>query len=113
LIHTISDLDSIATEKLITCTGFQGERFVSYNFLKSRWSNSFLVMLKKQLIGFLDSLADILYGLRTNLLPERVTFSQLGNMTLKFVAIQMFSPHPVIPFVECNAVVIDRPSSID
>ncbi|MEG3866657.1 hypothetical protein QUA46_09920 [Microcoleus sp. MON2_D6] len=71
------------------------------------------MMLKKQLVGFLDSLADILYSLRSNLLPERFTLSDFSNMTLKLAAIQMLAPHPVVPFMECNAMVVDHPGSID
>jgi hypothetical protein len=70
-------------------------------------------MFEKQLIGFLDPLTDILHRLRTNRLPECFTLSQLGNMRLKFAAIQVLTPHPVVPFVERNAMVIDRPSSIN
>jgi hypothetical protein len=25
----------------------------------------------------------------------------------------MLSPHPVVPFMECNAMVVDHPGSID
>jgi hypothetical protein len=32
-------------------------------------------MLKKQLVGFLNALADILYSLRADRLPERFTLS--------------------------------------
>jgi hypothetical protein len=70
-------------------------------------------MLKKQLVGFLNALADILYSLRADRLPERFTLSQFGNMRLKFCTIQMLSPHPVVPFMECNAMVVDHPGSID
>ncbi|MEG4633293.1 hypothetical protein QUB56_27560 [Microcoleus sp. AR_TQ3_B6] len=71
------------------------------------------MMFEKQLVGFLDPLTDILHRLRTNRLPERFTLSQLGNMRLKFAVIQVLTPHPVVPFVERNAMVIDRPSSIN
>jgi hypothetical protein len=70
-------------------------------------------MLKEQLVGFLSTLTDILYCLRTYRLPKRFTFPKLGDMRLKFAAIQMLSPPPVIPFVERNAMVIDRPSSFN
>ncbi|MCU0553057.1 MAG: hypothetical protein MUC48_27320 [Leptolyngbya sp. Prado105] len=71
------------------------------------------MMLEKQLVGFLDSLADILYCLRSDRLPECFTLSQLGNMRLKFCTIQMLSAHPVVPFVKCNAMVINHPGGID
>jgi hypothetical protein len=70
-------------------------------------------MLKKQLVGFLNALADILHSLRADRLPERFTLSVFGNMRLKFCTIQMLSPHPVVPFMECNAMVVDHPGSID
>jgi hypothetical protein len=70
-------------------------------------------MLKKQLVGFLNALADILYSLRPDLFPERFTLSVFGNIRLKFCTIQMLSPHPVVPFMECNAMVINHPGSID
>jgi hypothetical protein len=70
-------------------------------------------VLKEQLVGFLNPLADILYCLRADLLPKLITLAELGNMNLKFAAIQVFPPHPVVPFVKCNAMVIDHPSSID
>ena len=70
-------------------------------------------MLKEHLVGFLNTLTDILYCLRTYRLPKRFTFPKLGDMRLKFAAIQMLSPPPVIPFVERNAMVIDRPSSFN
>jgi hypothetical protein len=70
-------------------------------------------MFKEQLVGFLNALTDILYGLRANRLPEGFTFSQFGDMSLKFVAIQVLAPHAVVPFVECNAMVINYPSRID
>lgn len=34
-------------------------------------------------------------------------------MTLKFVAVQVLAPQTVVPSVESDAMVIDRPSSID
>jgi hypothetical protein len=46
-------------------------------------------------------------------LPERFTLSQLGNMRLKFIAIQVFSPHLVVPFVEGNAMVVNHPGGIN
>jgi len=70
-------------------------------------------MLKEQLIGFLNALTDILYSLRSNLLPECFTLSEFGDMTLKFAAIQVLTPHPVVPFVKCNAMVINHSGSID
>ncbi|MBW4527900.1 MAG: hypothetical protein KME18_22410 [Phormidium tanganyikae FI6-MK23] len=70
-------------------------------------------MLKEQLIGFLDSLADILYCLRADLLPEGFTLSEFGDMRLKFAAIQMLTPYSVVPFVECDAVLINHPGSVD
>ncbi|MEG4630790.1 hypothetical protein QUB56_14410, partial [Microcoleus sp. AR_TQ3_B6] len=65
------------------------------------------------LVGFLNALADILYSLRADRLPERFTLSVFGNMRLKFCTIQMLSPHPAVPFMECNAMVINHSGSSD
>ena len=71
------------------------------------------MVLKEQLVGAFNPLADILYSLRSNLLPERFTLSNFGNMTLKFAAIQVLAPHSVVPFVKCDAMVVDRPGCVD
>ena len=71
------------------------------------------MVLKKQLISFLNALTNILHGLRSYGLPECFTLSQLRNMRLKLAAIQVFAPHPVVPFVKRNAMVIDHPGSVD
>ena len=92
---------------------FQGERFISSDFLEIGRSDSFFVVLKEQLVGAFNPLADILYGLRSNLLPERFTLSNFGNMTLKFAAIQVLAPHSVVPFVKCDAIVVDHPGDVD
>jgi hypothetical protein len=34
-------------------------------------------------------------------------------MSLKFGTVQVFTPHPVVPTMQGNAVVIDYPSSIN
>jgi hypothetical protein len=65
------------------------------------------------LVGFLNPLADILHCLRSDLLPEGFTLSEFGDMSLKFVAIQMLAPQTVLPDVEGNTVVIDDSSRID
>lgn len=70
-------------------------------------------MLKKQLVGDRDALTDILYRLRAYQLPECFTLSLFGDMALKFAAIQVLSPHPVVPLVKGNAMVINHPGSID
>jgi hypothetical protein len=70
-------------------------------------------MLKEQLISFFNALTDILYRLRSDLLPKCFTLSQFGNVTLKLIAVQVLTPHPVVPFVKRNAMVINHPGSID
>jgi hypothetical protein len=52
------------------------------------------MVLKEQLIGDRDPLADILYRLRSYPLPKRITLALFSNMSLKFCTIQMLSPHP-------------------
>jgi hypothetical protein len=61
----------------------------------------------------LDLLANILYGLRAYLLPERFTIPQLGKMSLKFGAIEMLFEHPIVALMERYTVVVDHPSDID
>ncbi|MCY7384637.1 MAG: hypothetical protein LH628_19045 [Microcoleus sp. CAN_BIN18] len=70
-------------------------------------------MLKEQLVSLLNPLAYILHSLRTYRLPERITLSQFGDMSLKFGATQMLFEHPIVPFMQRNTVVIDHPSSVD
>lgn len=38
---------------------------------------------------------------------------ELGNMSLKFGTIQMLFEHPIVPFVQSNAVIVDHSSGID
>jgi hypothetical protein len=78
LINAIPNLDSIARQELVASL-FQGERFVSSNLFEVGRSNSFIVMIKEQLVGFLNALTDILYSLNSNLLPE--CFTLFGDMT--------------------------------
>jgi hypothetical protein len=58
-------------------------------------------------------LANILYGLRAYLLPERFTIPQLGNVSLKFGATEMLFEHPIVALMESYAMVVDHPSNID
>ncbi|MGV0026201.1 hypothetical protein [Phormidesmis priestleyi] len=109
---TLTNLDAIATEEFVARL-LEREGFVSTNLLKVGRSDSFLVVVEKQLVGFLNALADILYCLRTDRLPEQITFPQFGNVSLKFGTVQMLVPHPVVAFVQRNTLVIDDSSSID
>jgi hypothetical protein len=70
-------------------------------------------MLKEQLVSLLNPLADILHSLRAYRLPERITLSQFGDMSLKLGATQMLLEHPIVPFMQRNTVVVDHPSSVD
>ena len=71
-----------------------------------------MTLLEKQLIGFVDSLADILYCLRTYLLPVFNTFSQLGNMFHKFVHIQVLAKHFVVSLMQSNTMVVDAATGV-
>ena len=71
------------------------------------------MVLEKQLVSFLNALTNILYCLRADQFPEGVTLPQSGDMSLKFCTIQMLTPHPVVPFVQRNTVVVDDPSSVN
>jgi hypothetical protein len=55
LINAMTDFDSIAAQELVASL-LQSERLVSSHFLESRRSNSFVVMFKEQLVGFLNAL---------------------------------------------------------
>ena len=112
MIDTIPDFDPIATEEFIASL-LESERLVPSNLLKSRWPDSFLVVLEEQLVGFLNSLTDVLYSLRAYQLPERNTLSQFGNMRLKFCTVQMLLKHPIVALMESYAMVINHPSGID
>jgi hypothetical protein len=92
LINAIPNLDAIARQELVASL-FQGERFVSSNLFEVGRSNSFLVMLKEQLVGFLNALTDILYSLRSNLLPECFTLSEFGDMTREVLLQFKCLPH--------------------
>lgn len=113
--YSIPNLHPIAAQKLVS-TLFKGERFVLFDFLVSRWFNSFAVMLEEQLIRLLNALANILHRLRSDLLPEFVALPKFGNMSLKLGTTQVLAPHAVVPFMEImesNAVVVDDSSSIN
>jgi hypothetical protein len=112
LINPVPNLHSIATEKLIASL-LKGEGFIFPDLLKPRWFYPFLVAVKERLIGFLNPLADVLNGLRTYLFPGRLTVPQLGDVSLKFGAIQMLFEHPIIALMKGYALVPDYPSYVD
>ncbi len=88
-------------------------RFVLSGLLKVWQANAFFVVFEEQLIRFLNSLADILYGLRTHLQPPGVPFPKLGDVFLQSGTVQVLAPHSVVPFVEGNTMVVDTPCGID
>jgi hypothetical protein len=112
LINPIANLDLISSQEfvpgLLECEGF-----VPSNFFEAWRPNSFTVMLEEQMVRLLNSLTDILHCLRTHQLPEWVPFPELCDMSLKFGAVQVFTPHSVVPTMKSNAMVINHPSSID
>ena len=112
LINPLPYLDAIAAQELIASL-LQCERLVLFDLLKTGGSDSFLVMLKKQLIGFLNALANVLHRLRTDLLPECNSLASLGDMSLKFCTVQMLAIHTVVPLVKRNATVPNYPRHID
>jgi hypothetical protein len=112
LINPIPNFDSIPTQKLIASL-LEGEGFVLFDFLESWGPDSFVMALKKQLITLLNPLADILYSLRAHQLPKRVTFTQFGNMSLKFCTTQVLAIPTVVPSMESNAMVINDPSRVN
>jgi hypothetical protein len=70
-------------------------------------------MLEEQLVRLLNPLADVLYGLRTDRLPELIALAKFCNVSLKLGTVQMFFEHPVVPFMQRNTVVIDYSRSVD
>jgi hypothetical protein len=112
LIDSIPYLDSITTQKLVSSL-LKSERLIFLDFLKTWWSDSFFVVLKEQLVGFINALTDILNGLRAYQLPEGITFPQLGYVFLKFGTVQVFAPHQVVPTMKSNRMVINYPCGID
>ncbi len=112
LVDSTPNFDTVATQEFIACL-LQRERFIFSDFFKVGRPNSFFVVLEEQLVRLLNPLANVLYSLRTNRLPELITLANLGDMSLKFGAVQMLFEHPIVPFMQRNCVVIDHPSSID
>jgi hypothetical protein len=70
-------------------------------------------VLKKQLIRFVDTLTDVLHCLSVNGFPGRITFSELSNMFLELGAVQVFAPHPIVPTMQRNTVVVNRSRGIN
>jgi hypothetical protein len=71
------------------------------------------MIFEKQLIRLLNTLADVLYCLRADLLPERITLAKFSDMSLKFGAVQVLAPYAVVPFMEGNTVVVDTASNVN
>ena len=69
-------------------------------------------MFEEELIGFLNPLTDILYGLRTHLQPPRVPFAKFGDVFLQFCTVQVLAPHSVVPLGSSNTMVIDPSCSV-
>jgi hypothetical protein len=65
------------------------------------------VVFEEKLVCDRDPLADILNGLGSDRRPELTSFPKFSNMSLKFGTIQMLFEHPVVPFMQRNAMVID------
>ncbi len=112
LIDFVPNPDPVATEEFVPSL-LEGEGFVLSGLLEVGRSNASIFVFEEQLIGFLNSLADILYGLRTHLQPPGVPFPKLGDVFLQSGAVQVLAPHSVVPFVEGNTMVVDTPCGID
>ena len=112
LKNSAANLDPVAAQELVASL-FEREGFVLFDLLETWWPHPLFVMFEEELIARLNPLADILYGLRSNKLPERITLAPLGNVGLKLGTAQMLFPHPVVPFVNGNAGVINYPSGIN
>lgn len=112
LIHPLANPNAITAQKFIASL-LESERLVFLDLLKTGRSNPFLMVLKEQLIGFLNPLANILHSLRAYLLPESHPLALLSDVSLKPRAVQVFAKHPVVPFVDSNATVPDYPRHIN
>ena len=67
---------------------------------------------KTKLIGFFDSLTNILNCLRAYLLPIFHALTQLGNMFHQFVYIQVLTKHFVVSLMKSNTVIVDAATSV-
>ena len=112
MVDSFANLYSVARQELVACL-LQGKRLILFNFLKSGWSYSFFVMLEEQLICPFNPFTDILNSLRTYQLPKRISFPQSGNMTFKLIAVQVLTPHAVVPLVQGNCMIVNAASSVD
>lgn len=112
LKHPVSNFDSITAQKLIASL-LQSEGLVFLYLLEARRLYTLFIAVKERLISSFNSLADVLHSLRTYLLPNWILLPQLGNMSLKFGAIQMLFEHPIIASMQCNRMVINHPSYVN
>jgi len=94
LVDPIANLYPISGQEFVSGL-LESERFVFLDFFEVWRSNPFVVVLKKELVAFLNpdasgcyAKADILHGLRPDLLPPRVADA---SGTPKAVATQSYA----------------------
>ena len=110
------NLDLVATKQLPTSL-LEGETAVLLDFLKA-WGRGFNLVLKvaeEQLIGFVDTINNVLNRLTANQIPMlmAVKLFQLGDMFHQNELVQTLAGQFVVFAVQRNAVVIDQATDID
>ena len=101
----------------------QGERFSFCNLSKRRWANPLCSFARfagiqvpiETLIALIYAAGYLLNSLRTKLLTPRILWQafQFGQVGLQCVQRQMLLAPTVVPFMERNAMVMNRPANIN
>ncbi len=95
---------------------FQGEALVVTRLLETRRSDLDLDLaahrFEEQVIAFLDTLDDILEGLRRDVVEPGVVrpLFEMGQVFHQGVRVQMFAGEFVVPFVQGNTVIVGSSS---
>jgi len=116
LVQVALNLDTISTEKLPACL-FKREAGILLDLLESWWAcaNLALEIAKEQLISFVDTLNNILNGLRTNKIPVSKTIKlfQLGDVLHQLKPIDSLAKQTVVPTMKSDTMVVDQPSNVN
>ena len=118
LVVPAEDGDVIAVMELIPSL-LQRERGVLLPLAEVRdavtATAALLLCFKECLVGTVDALSDILYGLGTYRTPVLAgcTLTHFREMHLEFICGKVLVVHPVIPAMESDAIVIDLAMVLD
>ena len=112
MINSLSNSHPVAAEKFGSSL-LESKGFVFLDLLEVRRTNPSPFVFEEEPIGFLNALADILHGLRADLLPPLNPLAAFGDMLLELGTVQVLAPHPVVPFVERNTVVVDTSCGVN